>query len=138
MTALRTPARLFTALTLLAPVWLNGAASVAWGAGSETQQIPAIIQTAEAAHVDIYKKLGPAVVGLVCKADMPKAIVDAGGPAKGDFYGTGAVISSDGLVLTDITVIPTGATDIKIFFNDGKVLPADLVSIDQKSEGALV
>ena len=131
-------ASLFAALFLVAPWWLSGAADLAWGAGSETQQIPAIIQTAEAAHVDIYKKLGPAVVGIICKADMPKAVVDAGGPPKGDFYGTGAVISSDGLVLTDITVIPAGATDIKIFFNDGKVLPADLVATDLKSEGALV
>jgi S1-C subfamily serine protease len=100
-------------------------------AGSETQPVPAIFQPAETAHVDIYKKLAPAVVGIICKGKMPNGM-------PGAFYGTGEVISADGLILTDVTVIPQDATEIKIYFTDGKILPAEMKTFDAKSEGVLL
>lgn len=93
--------------------------------------VPSALQKPESAHIDIYKKLGPAVVGIVCKGKMSNGMPS-------DFYGTGAVISPDGLVLTDITVIPEGASDVKVFFTSGKVLPAEVRKIDAASEGALI
>ena len=107
-----------------------GMAGVAF-AGSETQPVPPIFQPAETAHVDIYKKLAPAVVGIICKGKMPNGM-------PGAYYGTGEVISADGLILTDVTVIPQDATEIKIYFTDGKILPAEMKAFDAKSEGVLL
>jgi S1-C subfamily serine protease len=100
-------------------------------AATTTQPLPQPLQAEERANIDIYKKLGPAVVGLVCKGKMPN-----GQP--GAFYGTGAVISADGLILTDITVVPPDSTDIKVYFTSGKILSATLKSVDKASEGVLL
>jgi serine protease Do len=104
---------------------------------SQTQEIPLALKPAEKVHVDIYKKFALAVVGLTCMPRQKNPMLMAQG-----YYGTGAVISADGLVLTDITVIPADVKDrdmeIKIFFIDGKVLTAEIKAIDVKSEGVLL
>ena len=86
---------------------------------------------AEESHARLYKKCAPAVVGLTCKAKLPD------GP-EGDYFGTGAVVSADGLILTNTTVIPDGAREIRVYFVDGRVFPGQLTRSDAASEGVLV
>ncbi len=124
-------AHLLTSLRTLSCFALASLSGSLAFAASQTQPIPAILQPAETAHVDIYKKLAPAVVGIICSGKTPM-----GGP--GQFYGTGEVISADGMILTDVTVIPQDATAIKIYFTDGKILPAEMKQFDLKSEGVLL
>ena len=81
-------------------------------------------------HVDIYRSVGPSVVGLTCDATFK------GQP--GSFFGTGVVVSSAGHVLSSTTVIPSDASNIKIYLTDGRILPGELVSYDSTSEGALL
>ncbi|MCW8131198.1 MAG: trypsin-like peptidase domain-containing protein [Planctomycetota bacterium] len=110
-------------MLLFVPVQAFGAAT--------TGPIPPLLKKAEGAHTAMHKKLAQAVVGIVCKGRMPNGMPS-------DFYGTGAVISPDGLILTDLTVIPEGATDVKIYFTNGKVLPATIRKTDVKCEGVLL
>jgi len=97
---------------------------------SATQPPPPELAKAERIRVDIYKKLAPAVVGISCRAKLHNR--------SGQYYGTGAVVSPDGLVLTDITVIPADATEVKVYFTDMKVLPAEIRKVDARSEGVLI
>ena len=54
------------------------------------------------------------------------------------FYGTGILISSDGYLLTSTTVVPKGATKIKIHLTNQRVLDATVVEINEKLESALL
>lgn len=87
---------------------------------------------AERNHVEIYKKLSPAVVGLACSGTFPLL------GRESTFTGTGVVISPDGLILTSATVAPKDAHDIKVYFTDGRVRNATLKHFDQASEGVLL
>jgi len=66
-----------------------------------------------------------ASVGLSCR-----------GPS-GRYFGTGTIIREDGIVLTSSTVLPPGASDIRVYLPDGRILPATLVKVDEKLELAL-
>ena len=66
-----------------------------------------------------------ASVGLSCR-----------GPS-GRYFGTGTIIREDGVVLTSSTVLPPGASDIRVYLPDGRILPATLVKVDERLELAL-
>ena len=95
--------------------------------------IPDSIKTAEKTHVEIYKRFAPSVVGLSCNG-----VVRANNNIKGNFFGTGAVVSADGLILTSTSVIPKDATEIKVYFTDGHIRPGEVKQSDEASEGVLV
>src|SRR4051794_9437365 len=86
--------------------------------------IPDSIKTAEKTHVEIYRKNAPAVVGLSCMGMSPATQV------KGNFFGTGVVVSADGLILTSTSVIPKDATEIKVYFTDGHIRAAEVKKSD--------
>ena len=92
----------------------------------------AALKPYEQAHVDIYKKLAASVVGINCKFPA------SGTRPAGSMFGTGTVISSDGLVLTDTTVVPKDAEEIKVYFIDGNVRTGVLKQSDESSESALI
>ncbi len=75
----------------------------------------------------VYEAVGPAVVGITCRTS----------PTQG-FYGTGVVISGDGYVLTSTTVVPKGATNIKVFFRGSMEKKAEIVGLDEATESALI
>lgn len=91
-----------------------------------TGPVPERAGEADRAHAAIHDRLHLATVGLTCEAP------------RGRYYGTGAVVSADGLVLSNITVIPRGARAIKVYFPDGRVRPAGVVRSDPRSEGVLL
>jgi len=117
------------ALLLLTAVFVG--VSFAADGGIRTQPPPKPLKSGEDVHIDVYKRLNLAVVGITC---LPKEATNT----VGGYYGTGVVVTPDGLVLTDTTVIPKDAKDIKIFFADGTIKPATFVAYDGPSEGALI
>ena len=50
------------------------------------------------------------------------------------FYGTGAVISPDGLVVTSTTVVPAGADEIKVVFAGPEIRDAKIVEVNEALE----
>ena len=54
------------------------------------------------------------------------------------FYGTGAVITPDGYIITSTTVVPAGADDIKVFLDGRKILKAKLVESHKELEATLL
>lgn len=127
----KAPAHLVRRLCLLAGLLaVCCSMQVVYGAAA-TMPVPDHLRKPEAAHIEIYKRFTSAVVGISCKAKLPNGM-------PGTYYGTGAVISPDGLVLTSVTVIPEGATEVKIYFTSGKVLTGEIRKIDAPSEGVLL
>lgn len=83
-------------------------------------------------HTQIHRKLATTVVGISCKAPL------AGKVGPQNFFGTGAVISPEGLILTAITVIPEGAREIKVYFVDGRIMAGEVRKFDMESEAVLL
>lgn len=76
--------------------------------------------------IDKAREAREAAVALTCK-----------GP-NGGYFGTGTIIRSDGIILTSSTVIPPGASEIKVFLSAGKILDGHMVAVDTALELALV
>ena len=86
--------------------------------------------SAEDSMEAFYKRFANAVVGISCLVES--------GPLPGDYYGAGAVISADGHILTNLTVVPEIAINIQITFSDGRIIPAEIVAIHDESEATLL
>ncbi len=78
-------------------------------------------------------------IAAILRADVPAvvAIVDDGGPDKGGAAGTGFVISSDGVIVTNNHVVE-GASKIQAQFSDGKTLTAKVLGRDPSSDLAVI
>lgn len=66
-------------------------------------------------------------VGIYCERDEYQS-----------YYGTGAVISPDGYILTSTTVVPEGAKNIQVVFDGLKTRPAQLVELSVPLETSLI
>ncbi|MBZ4646162.1 MAG: peptidase [Clostridia bacterium] len=87
----------------------------------------------ELSVVDIAKKVGPAVVGIVNKVQTKGFIreeVEQGS-------GSGILISSDGYVITNNHVID-GATNVTVILSNGKKYEAKLVGKDAQTDLAVI
>ena len=73
----------------------------------------------------LSRRVRGAAVGLACR-----------GP-QGRYFGTGTVIRADGVILTSSTVLPPGASDIRVSLSDGRILTASLLKVDTATELAL-
>jgi putative serine protease PepD len=78
-------------------------------------------------------------IAAILRADVPAvvAIVDDGGPDNGGAAGTGFVISSDGVIVTNNHVVE-GASKIQAQFSDGKTLTAKVLGRDPSSDLAVI
>jgi serine protease Do len=56
----------------------------------------------------------------------------------GEYFGTGAVISSDGYILTSTSVVPPKGKEIKVFYHDGRTYDAQLVGCEEKNNVTLI
>jgi S1-C subfamily serine protease len=54
------------------------------------------------------------------------------------YFGTGAVVTADGYIVTSTTVVPPGADQIKVISDQAKVRDAKLVAADEKLECTLL
>ena len=67
----------------------------------------------------------PALIRQVAEAGIARTVGIACSQEKqAGFYGTGAVITPDGYIITSTTVVPAGADEIKVYFDGPKVLKA--------------
>ena len=66
-------------------------------------------------------------VGVTCRVDK-----------QANFFGTGAVLTPDGYIITSTTVVPTGAEEIEVFLNGPRTLKARIVESDQELEATLL
>src|SRR4029079_2588379 len=78
-------------------------------------------------------------IAAILKADVPAvvAIVDDGGPGNGGAAGTGFVVSSDGVIVTNNHVVE-GADKIQAHFSDGKKLTAKVLGTAPSSDLAVL
>lgn len=106
---------LFIAFTLLLP--LSAAAADL-----------TLLNKVQAHHEAMHRRVAPAVVAVQCRTNTPGV----------GSYGTGVVISADGLILTSATVVPSAARSTYVFFSDGKVMEARPVSTDPVTESCVL
>jgi putative serine protease PepD len=78
-------------------------------------------------------------IGTILKGAVPAvvAIVDDGGPDSGGAAGTGFVISSDGVIVTNNHVVE-GAHEIQAVFSDGTTRDAKVLGRNEPSDLAVV
>ena len=89
-----------------------------------------LLHLMQARHIAIHEQVTPAVVevqsyGEKIRVDRP-------------CYGTGVVISADGLVLTSVTAVPDVAESVKVTFPNGQIHTANFVDYDPATEVRLL
>jgi len=107
--------------------------------------------TEDSATVDVAKKVSPAVVSIVATKEVAQNYYNLTGPDIFSFFGnpaqaapqdsgkkekqkvssgSGFVVSSDGLILTNRHVVEDETADYTVYFNDGKEYPAKVLGRD--------
>lgn len=130
---------------------LNQASTIA---ASKTAQTLSV--TEDSATVDVVKQASPAVVSIVVTQDLSKIYSQSG---SGTFpfnlfgmpsqqqepqgqqevaAGTGFVISSDGMILTNKHVVSTAGAEYTVVMNDGKKYTATVTATDPFNDIAIV
>ncbi|MFM8251047.1 MAG: S1C family serine protease [Planctomycetota bacterium] len=94
-------------------------------ATAATGAAPATVVNDEATRL-IAQQARPCTVGINSQKD------------RNSFFGTGAIISPNGYILTSTTVVPTGATAIEVTFTDFVSRSATLVETNEALETALI
>ena len=77
-------------------------------------------------HEEVAAKVSPAVVGINC------VLVEKQGARRPNilsYYGTGVFISADGLLLTNLTVVPKVPYSVTLYLADGRIVSASCVDI---------
>ena len=93
------------------------------------------IFTTELSVVDVAKKAGPSVVGVVSTMQMQSFF--GSGVQEQEGGGSGIIIKSDGYIITNSHVIE-GANSVKVVLNTGKEYPAKLIGQDKKTDLAVI
>src|SRR5437870_422434 len=86
------------------------------------------------------------VQGILAKVEPSVVAISTRGFGQGQFFnvvpqqgaGTGMVISSDGDVLTNAHVVPSGTTAIQVRMSDGKTHTADVLGRDPDADVAVL
>lgn len=74
----------------------------------------------------VYDRVASSVVAITCRT------------AKGEFFGSGVIISPDGMVMTSTTVVPRGAARLRVYLRGGRVARARAIFDDPDHELALI
>jgi S1-C subfamily serine protease len=88
-----------------------------------------VLNEIEARHEAVHAAVAPAVVAVQTPGGRQNSI---------GVYGTGVVISASGLILTSSTVVPAGSKMVQVFFSDGRVMDARVVSTDEATEACVL
>ncbi len=89
----------------------------------------------ELTTVEISKKVGPAVVGII--STVPGTMTIFGTTTSAEGSGSGIIISGDGYIVTNNHVIE-GASSIKVALNTGSEYEAKLIGTDSKTDLAVI
>jgi len=93
-----------------------------------------IVVQESSAVVDVAKKVSPSVVSITSKAVTTGFF---GGSQTSEGQGTGIILTSDGLILTNNHVI-AGAQSLTVFTNDGKQYTGTVVATDPSNDYGFV
>ncbi|MCZ7645061.1 MAG: trypsin-like peptidase domain-containing protein [Planctomycetota bacterium] len=108
------PARLSPLVLCAAAALLAGQPAPACAESPAAQALASL----EAEQVAVHERAAPAVVAVACVA----------GAERQPYYGAGALLDADGLVLTASTAVPPNAREIAIVLRDGRRLPARVLA----------
>ena len=100
----------------------------------DTQNTQFIPNGKELTTTEIAAKVGPAVVGIVCKTKTVNFFNQMG---EAESSGSGVIISEDGYIVTNNHVIESANT-VKIVLNSGDEYEAKLVGADSRSDIAVL
>jgi S1-C subfamily serine protease len=126
-------ARLFFASGVCLLCWQSVAAETARNSEVKPAASDAVttLRMAERAHADVYKRFGPAVVGITGRGSIVTGETTW-------FSGTGTVISPDGLILTTTTTAPADITELTIYFSNGRVQSGTVVETADACEASVL
>jgi serine protease Do len=93
-----------------------------------------IVVQESSAVVDVAKKVSPSVVSITSQAVTTSFF---GTSQTSEGQGTGIIITSDGLIMTNNHVI-TGSSNLTVFTTDGKQYSATLVAADPNNDYAFI
>ena len=94
-----------------------------------------LIVQENSAVIDVAKKVSPSVVSITSKA-VSRGFL--GNLQQTQGAGTGMIVTSDGLILTNRHVVDDAAANYTVITNDGKSFPAKVVSRDSINDVAFV
>ncbi len=107
--------------------------------------------TEDSATVEVVKKASPSVVSIVITQDLSKIygnstspfgnLFNFGTPSQGQQEvgaGTGFIISSDGMIMTNKHVVSTTGAEYTVVMNDGKKYSAKVLATDPFNDVAVV
>lgn len=97
---------------------------VALASGTGLAEDLVLLNQIQDRHQHVHEEVAPAVVAVQCRAATGSQ----------GYYGTGVVVSPEGLVLTSSTVVPAGSRTILVFFTDGRVMEARVLASDAGTE----
>ncbi len=98
----------------------------------------------QAQMLDLLKKVEKGTVSIHCKAktERPTRPTIPGRNRQprggGSYYGSGAIISSDGYILTSTSVVPPKGEDIKVYMGKGKCYEAKLIGYEERNNVSLI
>ncbi len=131
-----TPARLLGAGLLLglAGGMLGAFVFVRFFAASIPTDRKQLVVQESSAVIDVAQKVSPSVVSITSKAITQGFF----GAQQQEGAGTGMVVSSDGLIMTNRHVVDDTTANYTVVTNDGKSYPATVVSRDTINDVAFV
>jgi len=144
-------------LSLAAPAALIGLGLALFGPlpVSAADDSRAFVSALNDAFADVYEKVAPSVVVIESKQEAAPTQATSGVPDAWQFFfrgpggrqgmeqrpnqGSGFLISSDGLIVTNNHVVEgSNPASITVTLKDGRKLPAALVGVDPKTDLALL
>lgn len=90
------------------------------------------LRSLEAHHTGVHDQLRPAVVSILCE------ITDDRNPKQGSYYGTGVITSEDGYILSNTSVVPPGAENIRVVLHNRERKSAKLIGASMRFEVCLL
>ncbi|HUD11083.1 MAG TPA: trypsin-like peptidase domain-containing protein [Candidatus Saccharimonadia bacterium] len=94
----------------------------------------AVVQEASA-YINVAKSVSPAVVSITSQSVTQGFF---GEPEQTSAAGTGMIVNSDGLILTNRHVVDDSTASYTVVLNNGKSYPAKVVSLDSNNDLAFV
>jgi serine protease Do len=105
------------------------------GSGGSTTRTEKIVVEESSAVVDANKKISPAVVSISSKRNVTDLF---GQVVTQEADGTGFIITSDGLIVTNKHVVSDQNAGYTVFTSDGKDYPADVLARDPLQDLAVL